>query len=417
MSTHTHGPDPVAVRRVRLLVRARWLGVLFGLLQTATYATLPYPPGVQEAAYAIVGLMAAANLVFEVLLRRLTADRDVRRLAAVMLVLDVMALSGLTWVFAFDTLSALFVILVLLPIEGAVLFGLGGALWTWAAVAALYTGREAFGTRYGNPFELESVTFRVGIIGLVALIVGQLVRDLVAQREATAAALADAERAESSRSRLVSVLAHDVRAPIAAARSALDTLRVGEGHLDAARRLQVIEAGRRQADRALLLARDLLDLARAESGTLEVDRVPVDMRDLVDQVVSLLAGSVDVRTDVAAVHAAADPARLEQVLFNLLENAGKYGRPPFEVSAVRAGDEVELVVRDHGDGVPGEVDLFAPFAHAGEGSVGLGMWIVRQLTEAMGGTVEHRHADPGAAFVVRLPSAAADDVFGRLPAT
>lgn len=397
----------LAVARVRTIVMVRWFGALFGLFQVLTYRQAPYPRGHFVAALVVVGAIALSNVGFEVAGRRVEGAAQVRRLALVMLVTDVLTLSALIWVYAFDDLSALFAILFLLPIEGAVLFGLPGAMWTWGAVAVLYLGREWFGTRYANPFEFESVTFRTGLIGIVALIVGMLVRDLVEQRQATAAALEEAKQIEASRSRLISMLAHDVRAPIAATRSALDTLRSAGDRLGSAQREQVLLAGARQADRALLLTRDLLDLARVEAGTLAVDQVDVDLSQVVESVRSVLGHHAELQTAVDGVVVRADPMRLEQVLFNLVDNAVKHGAEPIEVSARLDGDVAELSVRDHGRGIPDGVELFTAFSRAGEGSVGLGMWIVRQLVEAMGGTVEHRPADPGACFTLRLPAAAA----------
>ena len=390
--------------RVRTIVMVRWLGVVFTVVQVFSYQMLPYPPGVREAALVIVAVMALSNIVFEVVRRRARTLHGLQRLGLAILVVDVLTLSGLTWVYAFDSVSALFAVLFLLPIEAAVLFGLAGAMWTWGAVAVLYTGREWLGTRYGNPFEPESLTFRIGLIGIVALIVGWLVRDLVAQRQATVAALHEAERAEQSRTRLISMLAHDVRAPIAAARTAFDTLRATGDRLPGDQRERVLAAGRRQADRALLLARDLLDLARVEAGTLVVTTQDVDLPAAVARVQEALSEHVQLRTDLDGAHVLADPARLEQVLFNLIDNAVKYGAQPIEVSARRDDAEVVIAVRDHGAGVPAGVELFTPFSHAGEGSVGLGMWIVRQLVQAMAGSVTHEAADPGARFVVRLPA-------------
>lgn len=394
----------IAVGRVRTIVLVRWFGVVFALVQVLSYQTMPYPPGIREAALGIVAVLAVSNGVFEVAKRRATEHADVRRLALAILATDVLGLSGLTWVYAFDNLSALFAILFLVPIEGAVLFGFPGAMWTWGAVAALYVGREFFGTRYGHPFELESVTFRLGLIGLVALIVGLLVRDLVNQRQATAVALDDAQRSEESRSRLISMLAHDVRAPLAAARQAFDTLAAAGDRIDHAKRLELLVAGRRQADRALLLARDLLDLARVEAGTLTVDLEAVDLQQLVRRVQEVIGNRAELRQDLQGLQVHADPARMEQVLFNLVDNAVKYGAEPIEITARRTGDTVELSIRDHGPGIPDGVELFTAFSHAGEGSVGLGMWIVRHLVEANQGTVAHHPTDSGACFVVRLPA-------------
>jgi signal transduction histidine kinase len=322
----------------------------------------------------------------------------------VLLVTDVIVVSGITWVFAFDDVSALFAILFLLPIEGAVLFGFAGSVWTWVALTALYVGREFFALRYDNPFGLESVTFRVGLIGIVAFIVGALVRDLETQRRATADALEASKRVEESRARLISMLAHDVRAPIAAARMALETLRTAGDRIDDTRKAEVLAAGRRQTDRAMLLVRDLLDLARVESGSLTVTPTVVDLATLVTAVSEVLPGEVDLRVDLGGLAVQADQSRLEQVVYNVIDNALKYGAQPIEVTAQPAADEVVLTIRDHGPGIPDGVELFEAFSHAGEGSVGLGMWIVRQLVEANGGSITHHAGDPGAVFEIRLPA-------------
>ncbi len=398
----------IARQRVGTIVLARWVGVVFATFQVFAYATLPYPDGVRAVALGIIAVLAASNVVFEVLRRREMTSGELRRLSLVLLVTDVVAISAFTWVYAFDGVSVIFAILFLLPIEGAVLFGLPGAMWTWGAVAVLYTGRELFGTRYGNPFEFDSLTFRVGLIGIVAFIVGLLVRDLVRQRHETMLALREAERANESRTRLISMLAHDVRAPIAGARSALDTLRVAGDGLDPEQRDRVVAAGQRQADRALFIASDLLDLARVEAGTLSVEPREVELTALVERVGEVLGDRATPRVDAGDLRVWADPTRLEQVVYNLLDNAAKYGADPIEVTAVEVGDEVEFCIRDHGDGVPAEVDLFDAFSGAGEGAVGLGMWIVRVLVDAMDGTIEYRDADPGACFAVRLPRVTAD---------
>lgn len=405
MTAPSHSPTAIARGRLRILTTVRWLGVAFGLVQVLAYRTMPYPDDVREVALGIVAAMAATNVVFEVARRRAVSPSQVQAVGVAMLVADVLVVSGLTWVYAFDSVSAIFAILFLLPVEGAVLFGLPGAMWTWGAVAALYVGREQFATRYGDPFEPESVTFRLGLIFMVALIVGMLVRDLVAQRQATALALGEAERLEESRTRLLQMLAHDVRAPIAGTRAALDTLRVVGERATAEQRAQIILSGTRQADRALLLVRDLLDLARVEAGTLSITTEPVDLAELLDRLELALAGRVEPEVDVAGLAVMADPARLEQVLFNLIDNAGKHGEPPVVVRARAAGEDVVLTVRDHGAGVPEDIELFTAFSHAGEGSVGLGMWIARHLVGAMGGTIGHEPARPGARFVIRLPRA------------
>jgi signal transduction histidine kinase len=110
-----------------------------------------------------------------------------------------------------------------------------------------------------------------------------------------------------------------------------------------------------------------------------------------------------------ALRVYADHERLEQVLVNLIANAVRHGRPPVHVTAEALGDTVRIAVRDHGPGVPPEHQgaLFERFGGDSDhpDSVGLGMWIVRLLVEAHGGTVGYESAGPGARFIVSLPAA------------
>lgn len=394
----------LARRRHRTLTLARALGVGFAVLQITLYATLPYPDGVQEAAYASVGVFAVYAGLVEVARRRLATTRDARRLALWSVVGDTSFVSLLIGLYAFDPVSALFVVLLLPAVEGAVFFGFAGAMWTWLAVSVLYGLREALGPVWGNPFELDSLTFRVGVLGIISLIVGRLVRDLDLQREATSAALAEARRAEDWRARLVAVLAHDVRSPMASVASALDLLSQHRDELDEQQFDRVVDGARRQSARALLLARDLLDLARVDDGELRLAIVPLEVGQLFDELLALFPPSVEVVVDDGGLTVPADPARIEQVLYNLLENATKYGRGPIELSARSVPGAVELSVRDHGPGLPADVRPFDRFGGSGEGSVGLGTWTARLLAEAHGGAVRYEDAAPGARFVVTLPA-------------
>ena len=162
--------------------------------------------------------------------------------------------------------------------------------------------------------------------------------------------------------------------------------------------------------RQTALLSDLLDVARIRAGRLDLDLCPVELQQVVTAAMEA-ADLADVRVDVGEARVRADEVRLVQVVVNLLTNAAKYGAPPVEVSARPCGHDIELTVRDHGSGVPAAFrgQLFDMFAQASRGDsrtatgTGLGLYIVKQLTEAQGGQVSFRPAEPGACFVVRLP--------------
>jgi signal transduction histidine kinase len=107
-----------------------------------------------------------------------------------------------------------------------------------------------------------------------------------------------------------------------------------------------------------------------------------------------------------------DGARMDQVVSNLLSNAIKYGAGrPIRLAVLRCGASVRLEVEDHGIGIAAELQerIFGRFERAVSGreypGLGLGLWIVRRLVEAHGGTIRLRSAPrEGATFMVELPA-------------
>ncbi|WP_231647676.1 sensor histidine kinase [Planomonospora sphaerica] len=219
-------------------------------------------------------------------------------------------------------------------------------------------------------------------------------------------------RAERWRAALTSTLAHDVRSPLTSVQFVLETLHDDEGDLPPAQRRKFTEMALRQTARIRRLATSLLDADRVDAdGRLRLDLQPVPLRAAIDDALAHLQAPITVDMD-HDVKVRADPARLEQILINLLTNALRHGEPPIVISAAPApasGGQVALCVRDHGLGVPDDKRevLFSRFSStdAAPESVGLGLWITRELARAHGGDVVYTPADPGACFTVTLPAA------------
>jgi signal transduction histidine kinase len=238
----------------------------------------------------------------------------------------------------------------------------------------------------------------------VAALVGALIEQRVGTVRATQGAL---ERKDRWRGALMATLAHDVRSPLSTVAGVLEVLE--DDPATPERHRPLLAGAQRQAARILRLAIGMLEVERAEHGMLRLDLSEVSLLRLAEDVATLTDAEA-VRVDIdPGLRARVDPARLEQVLYNLTTNALRHGTAPVVLSATAAGDTIEVRVRDHGAGVPeGEVDrLFDRFSSADHSpaSVGLGLWIVRLLTEAHGGDVRYEDARPGAVFVVRLPDA------------
>lgn len=222
------------------------------------------------------------------------------------------------------------------------------------------------------------------------------------------------ERAVLIKDRFLATATHDMRTPITAITGFTGLLlRGGSGLSD--QQVHMLEAIERQGQRLEALVQDLLSIAVIDGGAITVDPKPVDLSQVLPQIVADAGFAIEVTLDVEApAMALVDPGRLAQMVTNLLQNAMKYGRPPVTLSHAAEGPWVTIRVRDCGDGVPAEFvpRLFDRFSTASRDvdpskrSTGLGLAIVRGLADLQGGEVWYEPNEPtGACFALRLPTA------------
>lgn len=281
-------------------------------------------------------------------------------------------------------------------------------------IGVLLAGRRegAFGEE--ERAALEACAGAASLVFRVARLVGVL--------EASGRELADANRQKSY---FLQNLNHEIRTPLTAVTGWAEVLEDAE-EMTPAQRRDALAQLTRSAKNLLMLVEDLLDLSRLESGSLAVRHEAVPVRPLVEDLFSTAepgAAQKGVRLvrdrldpnlpgDVWA-----DPLRLRQVLWNLLDNAAKFTPDGGEIglSVWREGDLWRFVVRDTGIGIPEEElpRIFERFRQ-GDGSIsrrhrgiGVGLALARSLTELMGGqiSVESRTGQ-GSRFTVTLPAAA-----------
>ena len=231
----------------------------------------------------------------------------------------------------------------------------------------------------------------------------------------------DAVREEYRRKDLfLTTIAHELRNPLAPIRNALTILKApGAGPDVLAYAIEVLD---RQVKQMIRLVDDLLDVSRIARGKVQLQKEPVELASVVNQAVEASRPLLEARRQELKVTLppnlrplSADPARLAQVLTNLLNNAAKYtdegGR--IGLSAEQVGEEVTVRVRDTGMGIPADMlpRIFEAFTQVdgalarSQGGMGLGLALVRGLVELHGGRVE-AHSEglgKGSEFVVRLP--------------
>ena len=232
--------------------------------------------------------------------------------------------------------------------------------------------------------------------------------------------VAELTAAVEARDTFISVTAHELRNPMMPIIGQIDLLlnwvRTGRYPPDQIERK--LERLQHAMCHYMKRASILLDVSRITSGRLQLELEPSDLAVLLRDFVSEYAGAArptGVPVTVVAPESLLgtwDRLAIEQILDNLLSNAIKYGaHTPVELSAGINGEQVRVQVRDHGDGIPlaQRARVFERFERAvGPGErrsgFGVGLWVVRQLAEAMGGTVAIEDAPGGGAlFTVDLP--------------
>jgi PAS domain S-box-containing protein len=246
----------------------------------------------------------------------------------------------------------------------------------------------------------------------------------VTERVMAARAMEDAARAaqeaDRAKTQLLSMASHDLRTPLTAIQGYIELVHSGAaGELNGEQR-ELLEVAYRNANDLAALISDLLDLARLEAGGLQLRREPSDIAQSVKNVLRTLAPAaaakdlaLDTRQAGLPPIANADPARLSQILLNVVGNAVKFtdqGKVTVKVNGDR--DWVTIVVADTGSGIPAEAlpHIFEEFSQGGEaarrkGGAGLGLAIVKQLVELHGGTIGVESAEGiGTTFTIRLPA-------------
>jgi signal transduction histidine kinase len=253
------------------------------------------------------------------------------------------------------------------------------------------------------------------------------------------------DRSQRDRAELVATVAHELRSPLTSVKGFTATLLAKWDLFSDAQRRLMLETVEADADRVTRLITELLDVARIDSGRLDVRSVLVDLPKMLEADVDRLVARgedrerFELRIDAAGElpETWADADKLDQVFLNLLENAVRHGSGLISVRVspspgTRAvgtqvvdiqgvgtqgigthgvgtqGVGTDVVVRDEGDGIPAAARgrVFSRFWRSGRrGGTGLGLYIAKGLVEAHGGTIAVvSEPDEGAAFRVFVPA-------------
>ncbi|MGB2715151.1 MAG: ATP-binding protein [Vicinamibacterales bacterium] len=286
----------------------------------------------------------------------------------------------------------------------AVLLGSGNGTRRCRLISSQGTTTEVY-------FSLTTTVSSVGQPNL-SLIVTDLSELLQARSERDRA-----ERDSHTKNEFLAMLAHELRNPLGAIRSAVAVLEAAEpNNRPATRALAVMT---RQVSHLSHLIDDLLDVERVASGKIRLDRQPLDIAETMRRVVDTFTGNaesdrrIEISTEPTWVEG--DAVRLEQVFANILMNAIKYTPPGgvIQVSVRGDSDAAVLSVEDTGVGIAPDLlpSIFEMFVQGertldrAQGGLGIGLTLVRRLVELHGGmvTASSNGIGSGSTFTVRLP--------------
>ena len=223
------------------------------------------------------------------------------------------------------------------------------------------------------------------------------------------------ERLERSRADLVSTVAHELRSPLTSVKGFTATLLAKWDRFNDDQKKLMLETVNADADRVTRLLTELLDVSRIDAGRLEMRKQVVDLGKVINKVVAGCiasgepAGRFVVSLQGELPEMWLDPDKIEQVIGNLVENALRHGEGTVTVALRPFDTGAEVTVADEGEGIPEETAsrVFTRFWRGGNrrGGTGLGLYIVKGLVEAHGGTVEvGRSPSGGAQFRFVLPA-------------
>ena len=223
--------------------------------------------------------------------------------------------------------------------------------------------------------------------------------------------------ADKRKDEFLAMLGHELRNPLAAIHHAIRAERESADTSTTDWAREVIE---RQSDQLTRMVNDLLDVARINSGRVQLHREVLNLQAVLERAVAVVRPLIDEKGHALATEIAdglwifGDASRLEQIFVNILNNAAKYTQKGGAIQLSAKGTDAEAVIsiRDNGLGISAEMlpHVFELFTQAdssldrAQGGLGIGLTVVKSLTEMHGGNVEAESApSSGSTFTVRLP--------------
>ena len=230
------------------------------------------------------------------------------------------------------------------------------------------------------------------------------------RKEIKSARMAEHEAIENNKT-VIATLSHDIKTPIASIRAYAEGL---EANMDSSpeRRTRYLQVLMKKCDEVTALTNDLLLHSLSEMGRIEIKTEEFELVPFMEQTIEdITADKKDVIFTKPAFSpvVTADKKRMTQLVENLINNSRKYGKTDIDISMAQKDGNVQITFADKGSGIPDEdmpfiTDKFYRGKNSGsENGSGLGLYIVKYITEQTGGTLELQNTYPGLKVTVSLP--------------
>lgn len=332
---------------------------------------------------------------------------------------DVVIIAGFVLGFSHLQPNVSWAVVFTLLADAALRYGAWGAvlglvLGSVLFVAQIQMHAAATDRRIDSVAYLFVVATLVGLAGVLATFSHLLETQHRAARD-QALVLADSQRV---RDRLIAISTHELQGSLTAVHLGADTVRQHADRMTPQQIHRTLDVVVRQSAYLRRLVSDLLAVAQAHSDDVSITPTTADVAETIDQAITAAGQHREhhlLEVSVAPAVVELDHERLQQVVRNLVENAFKYTPSGGRVSVTgeHTGEILELRVADTGPGIPAadRDHVFEPFRRRADDAeradgVGLGLYLVKQIVDAMDGTLDLRTAPTGTEFVVRVPASA-----------
>lgn len=404
------------VRRVELWMSyVRWFGVVFGAIAIAIEPDHP-SPATEQTAWALIGCLALGNLAITFAARRIATERTQSRLAAMTFSFDAIIVMSFVWLYAYEDPYVTWALLFVLPLEGALRYRLYGALGAAAAIAVFFVPQSVRVADLNHAgFDVTTYVFVVGMATLVGGVAGTMAENWRRQRDAYLRQSLQLAEVHRLKDRFLAVTSHEIRGPVTAVIAGIDTVLKRGDRLGPEQRRRLLEMVSMQGHQLARLVDDLLLTSELQEHQLALHPDWTDLQATIEGAVDAAAPrrrSHQLQMFVEPLRCVIDRARVAQIVRNLVENAYKYTRERSRVSvtATRVSGGISIEVTDDGDGIPPEQRdrLFDAFhrghkGEAGQDGMGLGLYVVSQLAQAMDGRIDLASSSKGTSFTIRIP--------------